>query len=140
MFHGKTKLAEISLAYLNENENFILNSLYVSVFFAIFSGVFFYYALYNDAVWKDIFAFSYTQNNSPLFVFSLTNFIGIAAAIPLCRLIKSKNLSLKFNWNIGCDLKALASKLVRNVDSTFYRRCYLFVANRSKRNLDDAGK
>ncbi|MDR0678204.1 MAG: hypothetical protein LBF44_01555 [Holosporaceae bacterium] len=140
IFHGKTKLTEISLAYLNEDESFIIHSLYVSVFFAIFSGVFFYYAMYDDAVWKDVFAFSYAKNNYKIFVFSVINFIGIAVAIPLCKLIKSRNLSPKFDWNIDSHLKTPASKLIRSIDSTFYKKCYLFVAHKSKRNSDNAGK
>ncbi|MDR1982443.1 MAG: hypothetical protein LBQ08_01430 [Holosporaceae bacterium] len=140
IFHGENKSTEISLAYLNENENFIIYSLYVSVFFAIFSGVFFYYAVYNDVVWRDVFAFSYTEDNYAIFTFSLVNFIGVMAAILICKSIKSRNLSLRFNWSISNNLKNSMAKLIRNIDTTLYKRCYLLVAKKSKWNLDDTSR
>jgi NADH-quinone oxidoreductase subunit L len=132
MFHGEMKLTETSLAYLDENENFIIYPLYVSVFFAIFSGVFFYYAVYSDVIWTDVFAFSYVEDGYAIFTFSIVNLIGIAAAILICRSIKSMDLSIKLNWGISNDLKNSISRVIESVDTRFYKKCYLFMARQMK--------
>jgi NADH-quinone oxidoreductase subunit L len=139
IFHGKIKLTETSLSYLNEDENFIINSLYASVFFAIFSGVFFYYALYNDVFWTDVFAFSYAEDGRAVFYFSAVNFVGIIAAALICKSIKSKKFA-EFNFEISNETKKFARKLIRSIDTGFYRKCCVFIAGRSREDPADAGR
>ncbi|MDR2157906.1 MAG: hypothetical protein LBO02_01155 [Holosporaceae bacterium] len=140
IFHGEIRAAETSLAYLNENDNFIINSLYISIFFAIFSGVFFYYAVYNDVVWADLFAFSYAENGYAIFAFSIINFIGVVAAFLICKSIKSRNLSLKLTWKISDSFKKTAFRLVENIDEKLYRKCYLLIARAGERESTNAGQ
>jgi NADH:ubiquinone oxidoreductase subunit 5 (subunit L)/multisubunit Na+/H+ antiporter MnhA subunit len=138
IFHGEIKLTETELAYLSEDEKFITYSLYTSVLPAIFSGVFFYYAAYNDVVWNDIFAFSYTEDGSALFAFSAVNFIGMAAAGLICKSIKPMDFSLKFNRdngsieNVANAVKKMCVSMIKNIDTKFYQKCYLFVAKKSR--------
>lgn len=133
IFHGEIKLTETGLAYLSENEKFIIFPLYVSVFFAIFSGVFFYYAAYNDVIWNDVFAFLYSEDGSAVFAFSVINFIGMAVASFVCKSVKPINFSLKskFNFGISDNLKKKCIFLIKNTDTRLYQKCYLFIAKKS---------
>jgi NADH-quinone oxidoreductase subunit L len=134
IFHGEVKLTETSLAYLNEDEKFITYPLYVSVFFAIFSGVFFYYAAYNDVFWNDVFAFLYTEDGSAIFAFSIINFVGMVAAVLICKTIKPKKKSTKFDFTVCDNLKKICALCVENMDAKLYNKCYLFIAKKSRRN------
>jgi NADH-quinone oxidoreductase subunit L len=132
IFHGEVKLTETSLAYLNEDEKFITYPLYVSVFFAIFSGVFFYYAAYNDVFWSDVFAFSYEEDESAALAFSVINFVGIVAAGLVCKSIKSVDLSLKFDFKIKDSWKNACSFWIKHIDTRLYQKCYLLIAKKSR--------
>jgi NADH-quinone oxidoreductase subunit L len=135
IFHGEIKLTETELAYLNEDEKFITYSLYASVFLAIFSGVFFYYAAYNDVVWNDFFAFLYTEDEPAVFAFSVINFVGTVAAGLICKSVKPQDFSLRFdrvNSDIVNALKKLCVSAIKNTDTKFYQKCYLFIAKKSR--------
>ncbi|MDR1334643.1 MAG: hypothetical protein LBJ71_05485 [Holosporaceae bacterium] len=131
IFHGEMKLTETSLAYLNEDERFIIYPLYVSVFFAIFSGVFFYYAAYNDVFWNDVFAFLYAEGESATLAFSVINFIGMIAAGLIYKSIKPVDLSLKFSFKIKDSWKEAYALWIKNIDTRLYQKCYLFIAKKS---------
>ncbi|MDR2107064.1 MAG: hypothetical protein LBO73_00865 [Holosporaceae bacterium] len=130
IFHGEVKTTETGLAYLNENNNFVIYSLYVSVFFAIFSGVFFYYALYGDVIWTDIFAFSHGENGYATFIFSVVNFIGVIAALSICNFVKLRDAAPESKSEIPAGLKRIAADIIRNFDVVFYRKCWLAAARK----------
>ena len=128
IFYGKNKAEETVLAYLNENENFIINTIYLSVFFAIFSGVVFYYTSYSNVIWKDVFAFSLLNTNVTL-LYSIINLCGISFAAIICKSIKSKELIPRFNFhdynsnilrNFLDKIENIKFKKIINVDYNYY--------------------
>lgn len=99
IFHGKTNVNEIDLAYLNEKNHYINVSLYISGFFAIFSGVFFYYFALTDVTWRDVFVFSYEKFPSATWAFSGANLIGIIGALYVCKSIKARSFDSSYKFN-----------------------------------------
>lgn len=100
IFHGKTRVNEVDLGYLNENNHYINVSLYLSGFFAIFSGVFFYYFALTDIMWKDVFVSSYENFSSATWAFSIANLIGISGALYLYKAIKTQSFDVNFKFDI----------------------------------------
>ncbi|MDR0555822.1 MAG: hypothetical protein LBG20_02330 [Holosporaceae bacterium] len=135
IFHGKRKLTETSLAYLNENDNFIIFPQYIAVFFAIFSGVFFYYALYVDLIWTDVFAFSYgAVGGYAIFTFVTVNLIGIAVAALICKAITPRNISIQLNYKGIDKFKKHFIHIVQNLDRKYFRKVYLLIAGSGRSN------
>jgi NADH-quinone oxidoreductase subunit L len=99
IFYGKNKIEEKTLAYLNENEKYIIKVIYASIFFAVFSGIVFFYIAYNNMVWKDVFAFSSSQDTNIMPISFITNLCGILFAAAICKTIKPKELILQLNLN-----------------------------------------
>lgn len=90
IFYGKSKLSETTLGYLDQGGSYMINTLYVSIFFSIFSGVIFYYFAYSSIVWKDIFAFSHQQYTGSALFFSFASIVGLFLAIALAPQLKIK--------------------------------------------------
>lgn len=139
IFYGENKTEEKTLAYLNENQGYIIKVIYVSVFFSVFSGMIFFYTAYTNIVWKDVFAFSFSQETNIVPISFITNLIGILFAATVCKTIKSKELILQLNFysfqdaafsslnNIKCTIenyiqKYYVSKLKKiiNTDYNYY--------------------
>lgn len=97
IFHTETKLDETCLAYVSENDNFIIMSMYAAVFLALFSGIAFYYAVYSDEVWKDIFPFSDKYESLVTLTFTLISGVGTIFAAFLSKFIKSYDVPEIFN-------------------------------------------
>ena len=88
IFYGHTHIDEVSLGYANEDDHMISWTLYFSIFFAIFSGVIFYYATYNNNFWKDIFVLIYRSNTLITVTFFAVNLVGMIGAILICRSLR----------------------------------------------------
>lgn len=136
IFHSKSKLNETTLAYLNEGDRFMINIIYLSVFFAIFSGVIFYYSTYTNIVWKDIFAFFHHSNTLPPLLFSLISIAGLFFSIMICPYIKTKN---NFTYNIPkfySSQKSYIYLLLKNIN---HKLCYrnLFFLKDQLRNFEE---
>lgn len=86
IFHGEKNLDETILAYMNEDNAYMNRVSYIALFFAIFSGVIFYYAAYADEVWRDIFAFSKSRCHPGILLFIST--LGIVFATIVCKSVK----------------------------------------------------
>lgn len=97
IFYGKSRLNEITLGYLDQGGNYMTNTLYVSIFFSIFSGVFFYYFAYTSIIWKDVFAFSCQQYTPAALFFSFSSIVGLFLATIIAPYIKTKNLLFKIH-------------------------------------------
>lgn len=113
IFHGETRVSEIDLAYVNENNHYINISLYISAFFALFSGVFFYYFVLTDVMWKDVFVLTYESYPSAIWAFSTANFAGIAGALFMCKNVRPANLDFcwKLNFLKKINIEALLCKI-----------------------------
>ncbi|MDR1551243.1 MAG: hypothetical protein LBS14_01000 [Holosporaceae bacterium] len=135
IFHGEIKLTETGLAYLSEQNPPIIYSMYAAVFFAIFSGVFFYYALYNDVIWADVFVFSYGEGPSAVFMFTIANIAGLCGAGLICKSIKPITIPFKFRLNFKINIKRLRS--INEIDRRFFKKFYLFITNKNRRNHAD---
>lgn len=98
VFHEKIKLDETCLAYINEDNRFIINSLYASIFFTVFSGGLFYYGYYTNIIWKDMFSFLNIAHESSIFLYSMISIVGAIIAFTTCKHIKPIQLS----YNINC--------------------------------------
>lgn len=89
VFHGKCKVEEIELAYINEDNKYITFALFGLIVFAVFSGVIFYYFAFNEIIWKDIFAMIYHYHvGYSVAAFFAINLIGIAGAVFMCKGIR----------------------------------------------------
>lgn len=131
MFHGQSKLNEISLAYVNENNSFITKPLFFSMFFSVVSGILFYYGAYDNTFWNGIFPIIDESNVSVLFLYSITNVAGIIAAIFICKKIKTRNWSLEYFFNIDATVKNLCFKSIQLFDANLYKRCFLYFSNQT---------
>lgn len=89
VFHTETKLDETCIAYINEDDKFIIISMYIMLFLALFSGIVFYYAVYSDSIWKDIFPFSDKTHQIITFSFMIVSGVGTILAGFLSKFIKS---------------------------------------------------
>lgn len=101
IFHGETHVSEVDIAYINENNSYINISLYASAFFAIFSGVFFYYFVLADVMWKDIFTLTYENYPSAVLAFSIANLAGGIGALFMCKNIKPISFDFVFKVNLS---------------------------------------
>lgn len=119
IFHGKNHVSEIDLAYIDENNHYINLSMYISSFFAIFSGVIFYYFVLTDLVWKDVFAFTYENYTSVTLAFTSVNLAGIVGAWLVCRSIipRSFDFSHKIKFLQPSDLSNFFNLSSRNFSS-----------------------
>lgn len=131
VFHGQSKLNEVSLAYVNENNSFITAPLFVSMFFAVIYGMLFYYGAYDNVFWKGIFPIIDTSNVPVLWLYSIANTAGIIAAIFLCKKIKSRNWSIEYFFNIDEQTKKLCFKSTWLFDIGLYKRGFLFFSKTS---------
>ena len=112
IFYGRTHIDEVSLGYVNEDDHIISWILYFSVFFAIFSGVIFYYATYNNSFWKDIFVLMHKSNTLITATFFTVNFIGIIGAALVCRSLRVRQIE----WTVQKLLvKVLPLRFVRKI-------------------------
>lgn len=98
IFHGKSNVNEIDLAYLNEKNHYINLALYISGFFAIFSGVFFYYFALTDIIWKDVFVFSSENFSSATWTFAVSNLIGIIGALYAYKSIRAHSFNIHYKF------------------------------------------
>ncbi|MCR5225372.1 MAG: hypothetical protein K6C34_04780 [Alphaproteobacteria bacterium] len=137
VFHGQSKLNEISLAYANENSSFIIKPLFFSMFFSVIAGILFYYGAYDNVFWKGIFPVIDTSNTSILLLYSIANAAGIIAAFFICKKIKTHNWSLEYFFNIDSEAEKLCFKSVQLLDANLYRRCFLYFSNRTHFVLND---
>lgn len=98
IFHGKSNVNEIDLAYLNEKNHYINIALYISGFFAIFSGMFFYYFALTDVIWKDVFVFSSENFSSATWTFAISNLIGIIGALYAYKSIRAHSFKVHYKF------------------------------------------
>jgi len=100
IFHGHSHVDEVALAYVNEKNHYINIALYVSMFFALFSGVIFYYFVLTDVVWKEVFAFIYSSSTSSVWAFTIINIVGIVGSLFIYKGIKYKSFDFKYKIDI----------------------------------------
>lgn len=95
VFHKNLKLDERSVGYINEDNDYMLYTTYVSILFATLSGVIFYYLSYYEVVWKDVFVFSETIRGYVNIAIQIVNTMCLIIAAYLCKVLFSGKLSYK---------------------------------------------
>lgn len=137
IFHTETKLDETCLAYVNESDNFIIMSMYGAVFLALFSGIAFYYAVYTDEVWKDIFPYSDRHESLVTLTFTIISGIGTIFAVFLSKFIRSYDVSKIFYIDFKNPATKFYTEIITMARKYIYFTMFKFM-NNSNLNIINA--